>query len=643
MSMSIHRESLFLLAYSRALGRTPAVIGRRALTVVSNRALSLIAPKLTEKKHLFNRRSLDFITILAVILYFSIMSSATYAATFSYNIQGLQVSTANSFQEALDKLSYQLSQIAPIGSTDRSLIEQSRALSPTGDSVVYTFKSKPFGFSFWNTNHFNGLLYSGPAVTKEPLEALPDEIVRKQLENHNQYPGYACEFLSVTINGPFSENSTLGSGYNYSAPITVNTGAGCSFRKESDLIAAKSVLGYITCNDSYLLGECKNKNPSAQKGAPPYLDCKTPTGYAGDPINTAIGNSFQYEIDYSSSGASGLNFSRAYNSLDGLWRHNHSTYLRLAGNNLALVMADGRESFFTISGSTVTAPPTELGRLTKAGDTWLYTAKNNDTYSFDATGRLTHWTNAAGAEHLLSYVNGSVTVTDNLGQTLSFTEDAEHQPLTLSTAGLTIKYDYNAAQRLVKLTRGGQTEQRLFHYEKADKPNLLTGITDERGVRFTTWTFDDQDRATSSEHAGGVEHTQITYNADGSSTVTNEFGKKSIYRFVTIDGVKRVSAIEGEALGSCPMSNSTFTYDERGLLKTKTDNKGFVTTYDYNDRGLEITRTEATGTAQARTTTTTWHATLNLPLTVTEPGRVTTYTYDAQGRQLSQTSASTAL
>jgi YD repeat-containing protein len=91
------------------------------------------------------------------------------------------------------------------------------------------------------------------------------------------------------------------------------------------------------------------------------------------------------------------------------------------------------------------------------------------------------------------------------------------------------------------------------------------------------------------------------------------------------------------------MSNSAFTYDARGLLKTKTDNKGFVTSYDYNDRGLEISRTEATGTPQARTTTTTWHATLNLPLTVTEPGRVTTYTYDAQGRQLSQTSASTAL
>jgi YD repeat-containing protein len=382
-------------------------------------------------------------------------------------------------------------------------------------------------------------------------------------------------------------------------------------------------------------GECIN---GQQKGPPPPLAC------TGNPINTANGNKFQAEIDSPSSNLSNMQFTRTYNSLDGLWRHNHSTYLRLTSFAIALVMADGRESFFTLDGSTVSASPTELGKLVKLTDTWLYTAKSNDTYSFDATGRLTRWTNSAGAEHLLSYVNGSVTVTDNLGQSLTITEDAQHQPLTLSTAGLTIQYDYNANQRLSKLTRtrGGQTEQRLFHYEIANKPNLLTGITDERGVRFTTWTFDDQDRATSSEHTGGVEHGDVAYNADGSSTVTNEFGKKATYRFVTIDGVKRVSAIEGEALGSCPMSNSTFTYDARGLLKTKTDNKGFVTTYDYNTRGLEITRTEASGTPQARTTTTTWHTTLNLPLTVTEPGRVTTYTYDAQGRQLSQTSASTA-
>ncbi|WP_256657856.1 DUF6531 domain-containing protein [Pseudomonas sp. 2FG] len=360
---------------------------------------------------------------------------------------------------------------------------------------------------------------------------------------------------------------------------------------------------------------------------------------AFNPINIAIGNKFQTETDYPSSGISTLSFTRTYNSLDGLWRHNHSTYLRFAGTNLALVMAHGRESFFTVNGSTVTAAPTELGNLVKTADGWLYAAENNERFSFDATGRLTRWANTAGATQQLTYVSGKVTVTDNLGHSLSFTEDAQHQPLSLSTPSLQITYSYNANQRLTQLTRtrGGQTEQRQFHYEDPRNPNLLTGITDERGVRYATWSYDDKGRAISSEHAGGVEHGTVAYNADGSSTVTNELGKTTVYRFTAIGGIKRVTAIEGEPSANCPNSNSSFTYDARGLLKTKTDNKGFVTTYDYNERGLEIGRTEAVGTPQARTISTAWHPTLFLPVTVTEPGRITTYSYDAQGRQLSQT------
>ncbi|OEC48542.1 hypothetical protein A9G05_26075 [Pseudomonas sp. ENNP23] len=161
-------------------------------------------------------------------------------------------------------------------------------------------------------------------------------------------------------------------------------------------------------------------------------------------------------------------------------------------------------------------------------------------------------------------------------------------------------------------------------------------MTDERGIRYATWAYDDQGRAISSEHAGGAEKVTVAYNADGSSTVTNALGKRTTYRFQTIQGVRRITAIEGEPSANCPNSNATFTYDDRGLVKTRTDNKGHVTTFDYNERGLEVSRTEAFGTPQARTVTTTWHPMLFLPLTVTEPDRITTYRYDDQGRQLSQ-------
>ncbi|BBP82700.1 hypothetical protein PHLH8_23420 [Pseudomonas sp. Pc102] len=200
-----------------------------------------------------------------------------------------------------------------------------------------------------------------------------------------------------------------------------------------------------------------------------------------------------------------------------------------------------------------------------------------------------------------------------------------------------VSYTYNSIRRLtaVTTTRGAAVSSQTYQYEDAN-PNLLTGITDERGIRYATWTYDDQGRAISSEHAGGAERTLVSYNADGSSTVTNALGKRTTYRFQTIQGIRRITAIEGEPSANCPNSNSTFTYDDRGLVKTRTDNKGNVTTFDYNDRGLEVSRTEAFGTHQARTITTTWHPTLFLPASVTEPDRITTYSYDDQGRPLSQ-------
>jgi YD repeat-containing protein len=55
-----------------------------------------------------------------------------------------------------------------------------------------------------------------------------------------------------------------------------------------------------------------------------------------------------------------------------------------------------------------------------------------------------------------------------------------------------------------------------------------------------------------------------------------------------------------------------------------------------------LTKVEAQGTPQERTTTTTWDTTWSyLPKTVTTPDNTTTYAYDGQGRLLSTTVHST--
>jgi uncharacterized protein RhaS with RHS repeats len=67
-------------------------------------------------------------------------------------------------------------------------------------------------------------------------------------------------------------------------------------------------------------------------------------------------------------------------------------------------------------------------------------------------------------------------------------------------------------------------------------------------------------------------------------------------------------------------------------MASNTDWKGSVTTYVHNDRGLETSRTEASGTPGARNIATACHPIFNLHTKVTEPKRETVFVYDAEGR-----------
>ncbi|WP_437884399.1 DUF6531 domain-containing protein [Pseudomonas sp. LRF_L74] len=375
----------------------------------------------------------------------------------------------------------------------------------------------------------------------------------------------------------------------------------------------------------------------SQKGSPgKNISCDIPSTKAGNPINIATANKYQREIDWSSGG---IDFYRSYNSIDGLWRHSFSDHLVLNGNDITLILNDGREIKFKRSDSNdkVYRSISEIGTIENHLDGWTYRKDHGETLTFTQDGLLsaisknyiTHQINRENSENIIS---------SDIYPDAYFTEDYFGQPKSFRFEGNQVYYSYSANKLVgVTITQDGESKSKIYHYENSKNPKILTGITDERGVRYATWSYDSQDRAISSEHAGGADKVTLVYNADGSTTVTNELGKKATYHFQVIQGVKRIVAIEGEPSPNCPSNNSTFTYDDRGLLKTKTDNKGYVTTYSYNDRGLEISRTEASGTAQARTTTTDWHPTLFLPETVTEPGRITHYQYDDQGRQLSQT------
>lgn len=177
--------------------------------------------------------------------------------------------------------------------------------------------------------------------------------------------------------------------------------------------------------------------------------------------------------------------------------------------------------------------------------------------------------------------------------------------------------------------------------------NSLTGITDENGVRFATWTYDCNGRATSSQHAGGAEKVAVSYSgmgADGTgtSTVTHYTGDPSsptattrTYSYQLINGTPLMTSIDKPCIDCSNVA--TRSYDANGNTAAFTDWNGNRTTFVFDlTRNLETTRVEAVGTAQARTISTTWHTSFRLPLQISEPKRLTTFSYDANGNLLTR-------
>ncbi|MES0478800.1 hypothetical protein ABUJ73_09610, partial [Pseudomonas aeruginosa] len=267
-----------------------------------------------------------------------------------------------------------------------------------------------------------------------------------------------------------------------------------------------------------------------------------------------------------------------------------------------MALHHGRELVFTLSGSNFVPRNPDQGLLEKKGNGWEYLSADNERLVFDNDGRLLRQTTTALGTRYLAYTANGINVDDEAGNRLTFSEDGKHQPTSLRTPDGQVTYSYDS-RRLTAVTRsnGEGSLTRRYHYEDSRNGSLLTGITDERGVRYASWHYDNQGRAISSEHATGAEKISLSHHGGYSTRVTNEYGKQAIYYFQVVNGSRRIVAIEGEPSPNCPSSNSTFTYDDQGLLTSSlaytgvdgwlasVSTAGSTTRFDYDAVG-QITR-----------------------------------------------------
>ncbi len=414
----------------------------------------------------------------------------------------------------------------------------------------------------------------------------------------------------------------------------------------------------------------KNLNPSCSAGMS-----------VGNPVNQGLGEKFQKETDYRNQ--SGLDLTRFYHSssfapvgsFGTSWRHTYDRKISTLDSGLFrfayLTRAAGEQWSYQLTAGTwvsdgdVNDVLVELKDGSDARIGWQYTTGDASVETYSASGQLLSIRDRSGLTQTLIYSDTTtpvsvapragllIRVTDSFGKTLNFTYDANARPSSMvDPAGGNFTYSYDAANNLAGVTfPDGKTRQYLYNEQNytsnTELPTALTGIIDEKGVRYATYQYNAAGKAISTEHAGGVDRYQLSYTTDAqgnplSTSVTDPLGSIRTSHFTRVQGVIRNMGSDQPAGAGCAGASTLQTYDANGNVATRTDVNGVLTSYTYDvTRNLETSRTEAVGTPQARTITTSWHPSLRLPLKIAEPKRLTIFTYDVAGNTLTKSERAT--
>ena len=397
---------------------------------------------------------------------------------------------------------------------------------------------------------------------------------------------------------------------------------------------------------------------------------------AGNPCHPTTGDKSLIETDFESPT---LTFSRSYHSLTPYddyaamgrgWTHDYSQ--RILNENGATIptrkLLDGKgnvEQFKCTNSPTCSA----YRSVSKPGHVllpitggWLYRSPDGLQQTFDAEGKLDGIERLSGDYVFLTVAYNSnkkvSSVTDQSGRRLQFAYDTNGMLSTLTLpSGNVIRYEYahpagiavqaTERQNLVKVIRE-DLKTRLYHYEDKNPDTtprnayLLTGITDEKGIRFATYAYDDRARVISSEHANGAGRVTLNYTRRAGEShnwsitqVTQPLGEVVTYDMdATV--FRKPTSIEDSR------GNFSISYDPAtDWRSSRTDREQKQTSYVY-DSLHEIRRTEAAGTADARVIETDWNNTINRIAERREPGKKTNYTYNIRGQVLTRTEKDTS-
>ena len=431
----------------------------------------------------------------------------------------------------------------------------------------------------------------------------------------------------------------------------------------------------------------------------PCYALKNETCSGGNPIQCSGGRKTQVETDIAVNAGDSLGLARYYSStgfysaagaprpneiLGSDWHHSWQSSVIVespqatgVGDYAYVVQPNGDYRHFHRSGSIWIGrsdKPDRLEEIVVAGvrSGWEFTSADNSIYRYDANGV---WLSLeqGGLITTLTYSDAStpsatapkpgllVRVTNARGRTLDFRYDRQSYLISVvDSAGRAYGYRYATSDypglesynkgvlRFADRPDGSAREYRYDEPMHATTTHFgqLTGVIDENGQRFGTYRYDAQGRAYQEYHGNGnADLLTLSYGGGNTPTVViDALGQAERRSFAVVNGIVRDAGRRRCTDGTCnTMARESFvTYANDGNPDLVTDFNGNVTDYDYNARGLEVRRVEASTAGSGsprRTTETQWHAVFNVPLerrvknSNGEIEGVTLWSYNARGQE----------
>jgi RHS repeat-associated protein len=375
----------------------------------------------------------------------------------------------------------------------------------------------------------------------------------------------------------------------------------------------------------------------------------------GNPCSVSSGNKSLEETDLN---LPWITFRRSYQSLITTsygafgkhWTHSSNVRLLRAGNSLYGIVSESGQLIPLKLEETATGSGERIADAGGGNKKWL--RPDGSSRTFSALGRLVRDDLPDGHWYTYGYDGGGrlTTITHSSGRVLSFVyvpgpayTESRIGEIKLGTTVL-VSYEYDAQDNLA-LVRYADNTTRRYHYENSAFPTHLTGVTDEGGVRFATYSYDSIGRVTSSEHASSAGRVELVYQADGSTMVTDALGKISTYQFTSGDGYYRkpraVTYDGATESWTFPAPSSDFRRRPTEVV----DRNGVLTKYEYSQyydsvSGATLNRTrriEAFGTPRQRTIDTDrLYGSAQLAKEV-GGGKTTTYTHNSRQQVVTST------